>query len=218
MENMKKTVLICLCTIAIIVATVLGTMAWLTDRDTVVNTMTIGQVDIAVDEAKVNADGTPVAGADRVKENAYHLIPGQTYTKDPTMTVDGNSEESYVRMLLTLNCKTELDAIFAPDVELTAIFGGYDAANWVFEKETVDTTANTVTYEFRYKETVAPNGSDVVLDALFDSFTIPGTLDGADLKSIENLTITVTGHAIQAEGFESDDAAWSAFDTQWANE
>lgn len=213
MKNMKKTLLICLCTVAMLTATVVGTLAWLVDTEKATNTFTVGQVDITVNEAKVNLDGTPVTGADRVTENQYHMIPGQTYIKDPTMTVAAESEEAYVRMLLTLNCKSELDAVFAPGgIELTKIFNGFDGTNWKYQGETLG--ANTVTYEFRYKETVKPNGSDVVLDALFDSFTIPGTLDGDDLKTIQNLTITVEGHAIQAAGFDTAGLAWAAFDQQ----
>jgi len=216
MKNLKKILLIGLCVAAVIGATVAGTVAYLTDRASAVNTFTVGQVDITIDEAKVDPDGTPVPGADRVTENTYHLIPGQTYIKDPTMTVDKNSEEAYVRMLVTVNCASQLDAVFAPSgANLTSIFNGYDAANWIYETETRDTLSNTITYEFRYKETVDPDGtSDVVLDALFDSITIPGTLDGDDMKSIENLTITVVGHAIQKAGFDTDDAAWTAFDAQ----
>lgn len=216
MKNLKKILLIGLCVAAVIGATVAGTVAYLTDRASAVNTFTVGQVDITIDEAKVDPDGTPVPGADRVTENTYHLIPGQTYIKDPTMTVDKNSEEAYVRMLVTVNCASQLDAIFAPSgANLTSIFNGYDAANWIYETETRDTLSNTITYEFRYKETVDPDGtSDVVLDALFDSITIPGTLDGDDMKSIEDLTITVVGHAIQKAGFDTDDAAWTAFDAQ----
>lgn len=216
MKNLKKILLIGLCVAAVIGATVAGTVAYLTDRASAVNTFTVGQVDITVDEAKVDPDGTPVPGADRVTENTYHLIPGQTYIKDPTMTVDKNSEEAYVRMLVTVNCASQLDAVFAPSgANLTSIFNGYDAANWIYETEIRDTLSNTITYEFRYKETVDPDGtSDVVLDALFDSITIPGTLDGDDMKSIEDLTITVVGHAIQKAGFDTDDAAWTAFDAQ----
>lgn len=216
MKNLKKILLIGLCVAAVIGATVAGTVAYLTDRASAVNTFTVGQVDITVDEEKVDPDGTPVPGADRVTENTYHLIPGQTYIKDPTMTVDKNSEEAYVRMLVTVNCASQLDAVFAPSgANLTSIFNGYDAANWIYETETRDTLSNTITYEFRYKETVDPDGtSDVVLDALFDSITIPGTLDGDDMKSIEDLTITVVGHAIQKAGFDTDDAAWTAFDAQ----
>ena len=212
MNTVKKTLLICLCVIAVVMASVLGTLAWLTDQETVVNTVTVGKVDITVDEAKVNPDGTPVTGADRVTGNQYHLIPGQTYTKDPTMTVKAGSTEAYVRMELTLNCKAELDAIFAPGVELTSIFQGYDASKWIYVGETTD--GNTVTYEFRYYTTVSAESADVELEPLFTSFTIPGELDGNDLNAIQSLQITVVGHAIQAQGFENADAAWAAFDQQ----
>lgn len=215
MKNMKKALLIILCVVAIIGATIMGTLAWLTDEATVENTMTVGKVDITVDETEVDINGKPVDDPDRVTSNKYHLIPGQRYTKDPTMTVAADSEEAYVRMLLTLNCKTELDAIFAPDgVELTTIFKGYDASNWRFEKETADTAANTVTYEFRYKEVVKPTDEAVVLEPLFREFVVPGYLSGEDMASIEDLTITVTGHAIQAAGFNSEVAAWEAFEQQ----
>jgi len=214
MNKTIKALLICLSVVAIAAGSVLGTMAWLTDRDEVVNTFTVGQVDITVNEADVTPDGTPIDGADRVQGNEYHLIPGQSYTKDPTMTVNGKSEESYVRMMLTLNCKAELDTIFAPGVELTSIFQGYDPEAWSFVTETADTEKNTVTYEFRYKATVNPEGNDVKLEPLFTSFEIPGTLDGADLESIAALNITVEGHAIQALGFENADEAWAAFELQ----
>lgn len=211
MKNLKKILIICVCIAAIVGATVLGTLAWLTDTDTVMNTMTVGKVSITVDEADVTSAGVLIPNAARVKENEYHLIPGKTYIKDPTMTVAGDSEAAYVRMLLTLNCKTALDTIFDPGVALDSIFSGYDASNWHYKGETVDAVADTITYEFRYKAIVTPNGTDVKLDALFDSFTVPGNLDGADLEAIQNLEITVVGHAIQAEGFNTEDAAWIAF-------
>jgi len=214
MKRMKKPLLICLCLVAVLAVGVVGTLAWLTDTESVKNTFTMGQVDITVDEAKVNPDGTPVAGADRVTGNSYHLIPGQTYTKDPTVTVEADSEEAYVRMLVTINCKSQLDAIFAPGVKLDSIFDGWDSTVWNYYGETEDTAANTVTFEFRYQNTVAPNGADVVLEPLFESFTIPGTLDGEDLQSILGLNITVVGHAIQAAGFDTEAAAWDAFDLQ----
>ena len=216
MRNIKKILVICLSLVTVITVSVMGTLAYLTDQQTVVNTFTVGQVYIAVDEAKANTDGTK-DGEERVTANEYHLIPGQTYIKDPTMTVKADSEEAYVRMLVSINCKTALDAIFAPDgANLLSIFDGYDAATWICKAETVDTTKDTITYEFRYKETVdaSESADDIVLDALFDSFTVPETMDGEDLKSIQGLTITVEGHAIQAAGFDTDDAAWAAFEVQ----
>ncbi len=209
----SKILITALCAVLLVTVSVFGTLAFLTGQDEVVNTFTVGKVNITLNEAAVNADGTEIVGADRVKENNYHLLPGQTYKKDPTLTVKANSEDSYVRMLLTINCAAAFDEIYAPtQADLTTIFNGYDAENWVYEAVTREN--DTLTYEFRYKEIVAKSQSDTVLDALFDSITIPGTYNSDDMASIAGLEIKVIGHAIQATGFANADAAWTAFDQQ----
>lgn len=207
----SKSLVLALCAILLVVGTVLGTVAYLQDTASVVNTFTVGNVHLKLDEAVVDEKGEPTGGRTETG-NAYHLIPGETYTKDPTVTVLKGSEESYVRMMLTLNCASELDAIFAPNgAVLTEIFKGYDATKW----EYVDVTRgndNTITYEFRYFETVeAEDNADLVLDALFDTVTVPNTMTGEQLATIADLKITVEAHAIQATGFANADDAWTAF-------
>ena len=103
MKTKSKALLLTLCAVLLIAASVLGTMAYLTSSAEVKNTFTVGKVEIKLDEAKVTADGIPVEGAARVTENSYKLMPGTTYTKDPTVTVKAGSEESYVRMKVTFN-------------------------------------------------------------------------------------------------------------------
>lgn len=212
MKARNKILLLALCMAALIAVSVLGTMAYLTSTDTVTNTFTVGKVAIKLDEAKVNADGSLVENADRVKANEYKLLPGHTYNKDPMVTVLSGSESSYVKMTVTFSKASELDAIFAPSgADLTSIFNSYDATNWIAKGNTKDATANTRTYEFWYKETVGAPTTDVALDALFDSITVPGTITGEQLETIEGMTITVNAYAIQADGFATADAAWAAF-------
>lgn len=212
MKTRSKALLLTLCAVLLVAATIFGTMAYLTSTDTVTNTFTVGKVNIKLDEAKANPDGTLVEGAERVKANSYKLLPGHTYSKDPMVTVLNGSESSYVKMTVTFSKANELDAIFAPDgANLTRIFNGYDAANWIAKGNTKDATANTRTYEFWYKEAVAAPTADVALDALFDSITVPGEITGAQLATIEGMTITVNAYAIQADGFADADAAWAAF-------
>lgn len=103
MKTKSKALLLTLCAVLLVAASVLGTMAYLTSTAKVENTFTVGKVEIKLDEAKVTADGIPVEGAARVTENSYKLMPGNTYTKDPTVTVKAGSEESYVRMKVTFN-------------------------------------------------------------------------------------------------------------------
>ena len=216
----KKSLMIVLCAVVLVAATVAGTLAYLTDRETVTNTFTVGDVQITLDEAKVNPDGTKVDPEQRVQANSYHLIPGKTYVKDPTMTVEEGSEESYVRIRVTVNKLNELDAIFAPQgADLKSIFVGYDATKWVYEGETEDNTENTITYEFRYFETVKKADNDQKLQALFTGIKLPGFVTGDQLATLyvsdtDKLTITIVGDAIQAETFTNADEAWAAFEAQ----
>lgn len=212
MKTRSKALLLTLCAVLLVAATIFGTMAYLTSQDTVTNTFTVGKVNIKLDEAKANPDGTLVEGAERVKANSYKLLPGHTYNKDPMVTVLSGSESSYVKMTVTFSKANELDAIFAPDgANLTSIFNGYDAANWIAKGNTKGATANTRTYEFWYKEAVAAPTADVALDALFDSITVPGEITNEQLATIEGMTITVNAYAIQADGFADAAAAWEAF-------
>ena len=212
MKTKTKALGLMMAAVLLVTATIFGTMAYLTSTDEVVNTFTVGSVAIQLDEAKANTDGTLVEGADRVDANSYKLLPGHTYAKDPMVTVLSGSENSYIRMTVTVSKAAELDAIFDPQkANLLSIFNGYDSTNWIYQGETDDTTNNTRTYEFWYKDTVSALEEDVALDALFDSITVPGEINNDQLKTIEGMTITVNAYAIQADGFNDAAAAWPAF-------
>lgn len=212
MKTKRKALLLTFCAVLLVVASVLGTIAYLTANDTVTNTFTVGQVAINLDEAKVTEDGKAVTPDERVKANSYKLLPGHTYTKDPTVTVLSGSESSYIKMTVTFNKANELDAIFAPNgANLTSIFKGYDSDYWIAKGNTENTDANTRTYEFWYKDAVGAPTADVKLKALFDSITVPSTINNDQLKTIAGMTITVNAYAIQADGFTTAEEAWAAF-------
>ncbi len=115
-KTKTKALLMSLCAVLLVAASVLGTMAYLTDSKDVKNTFTVGNVAIKLDEAKVDENGTQVVDKDgnpvaRVTENEYKLLPGHTYTKDPTVTVLAPSVESYVRMKVTFNKASQIIAM-----------------------------------------------------------------------------------------------------------
>lgn len=239
----RKALMIVLCMVLVAAVSVMGTLAYLTDRESVVNTFTVGQVGIELDEALVNEQGQPIKDgevtepdeADRTSEgNIYHLLPGLSYVKDPTVTVGAGSEESYVRMMVTLNNYTDLKQIFGDDFLPENYASGWDRTKWIPVSGTVDETADTVTYEFRYYETVdaSEKTTDIELEPLFTGFTVPGTMTGEQLALLSDdpntdavepaFEITVVAHAIQAAGFAADtennltaeDVAWAAFEQQ----
>lgn len=217
MKKAKKALALVLCAVLLVAGSVMGTLAYLTSTDKVVNTFTVGDVQIKLDEAKANEDGSLVPDAARVKANSYKLLPGHTYNKDPMVTVLKGSESSYIKMTVTFTKAAELDAIFAPDgADMTSIFNGYDSTNWISKGNTEDTAKNTRTYEFWYKEAVGAPNADVSLDALFDSITVPGSITNAQLETIKGMTITVNAYAIQADGFDDAADAWAAAPTSWS--
>lgn len=209
---MKKSIALVMMAVLLVAASVMGTLAYLTSKDTVKNTFTVGKVAIKLDEAKVDMNGVAVKPAERVQRNEYKLMPGHTYTKDPMVTVLKGSEPSYIKMTVTFSKANELDAIFAPTgADLTSIFKGYNDANWIAKGNTKDATANTRTYEFWYKEPIGASDGDVALDALFDSITVPGEITQKQLDTIKDMTITVNAYAIQADGSTDAADAWSKY-------
>lgn len=239
MKTKSKALLLTLCAVLLIAASVLGTMAYLTSTDTVTNTFTVGKVEIKLDETDVTNPTGP-----RVTANSYKLMPGTTYTKDPTVTVKAGSEESYVRMKVTFNNAKEIIALCTdpefPD-EVTGVENAFplirmvkfveaNAAKWdgiipdnMVETEDMladakyfayDKTADTLTYIFYYRETVTAPTADVVLPVLFDTIKVPEHVTGEQLAKLNNFQITVIAEAIQAGSFANADKAWEAFATQ----
>lgn len=236
MKTKSKALLLILCAVLLVAASVLGTMAYLTSSAEVKNTFTIGKVEIKLDETDVTNPTGP-----RVTANSYKLMPGTTYTKDPTVTVKAGSEESYVRMKVTFNNAAEIIALCTdPDMvdEVTGVENAFplirmvnfveaNAAKWdgiipdnMVETEDMlampkyfvhDAATDTLTYYFYYKATASGAEGDVVLPVLFDSIKVPEWVTGEQLKALDNFRITVIAEAIQAGSFADAADAWSLF-------
>ena len=217
MKSKAKVLIAVLCALVLVVGSVVGTLAYLTDRQEVVNTFTVGDVDIKVDEAPVTPDGKPEEGKDRVEGNEYHLIPGQTYTKDPTMTVHVGSEECYVRFRVELTGYTALKAIrpALTDEQLLTQFVNINS-DWTLTGTPV-VNGNVVTYEYRHAVEVDASTEAQTLQPLFNTFTVPLEYTGSDLAAMvaAGFQLEAHGDAIQTEAFADVDAAWQAFDNQF---
>lgn len=242
MKTKSKALLMTLCAVLLVAASVLGTMAYLTSTDEVENTFTVGNVKITLDEAKVNADGT-VNGNDRVKGNEYKLMPGHTYLKDPTVTVKAPSVDSHVRMKVTFNNAAAIIALCTDpeyaDEGPTGVENAFplirmvnfveaNAAKWdgIIPDNTVETeemlgnakycvrSGDTLTYYFYYTEKVGAPTADNKLPVLFDHITVPEWVTGGQLAGLNGFKISVVAEAIQADGFETADEAWAMFATQ----
>lgn len=248
---MKKTFVILMCAVLVVSSAALGTIAYLTDRQGVVNEFTVGNVQIEVDESDVYEEGDdipegsevgdpkpnpdydpndPESGDENLRTdegNTYPMVPAAEYVKDPTMTVKAGSQESYVRMVVTLTKATALKEIFADlQAKYPADFangflpeehtdGTWNSEKWPCFSMTEDTENDTFVLEYRYPETVTPTqDADLELEPLFEKIVIPGQLNNDHLEKLEGFTIDVQGHAIQSLGFDTADEAWAAFDAQ----
>ena len=210
-RKLKKAALL-LCSAVLLVCISIGaTVAYLTSTDKVTNTFTVGNVKITLDEAKVDANGAKVKDEEgndvaRVQANSYKLMPGHTYTKDPMIHVDAASENCW------LFVKVENGIAAIEDANKT-IAAQMTANGWTL----VENTTNI----YKYKETVS-GGANI---PVFGEFAIsnaviggmkPITTDGAGddgklyLDEYKNAKIVITAYAIQADGFSTAEAAWTA--------
>lgn len=190
--KLRKAMLALVCALALVVGSVMGTMAYLTSTtDTVTNTFTVGNVVITLDETDVDVYGVKDS-ENRVTENTYKLIPGGTYLKDPTIHVEKGSEEAYLFVEV-------VDAIAAIEDETT-----------VADQMTANGWTNLEGNVWYYNNKVdARNAADDIDVPVFTSFKILGTVDNDTLaETYDETTITVKAYAVQAAGFDTAALAW----------
>lgn len=229
MKRTKKILAMLLCAVLLIGVSVGGTLAYLTSQDEVVNNFTVGKVKISLDEAPVNDAGKKLPG-DRVQTNAYHLLPGHEYSKDPQVHITKGSEDCYVRMFVTITHDDEWNEICDAhkDGDNRNLFGAADmftglSPAWNLHEIHVDKAKeNTRTYEFWYssKVTGIPEDVDLDLAALFTGIKMPDELTNEDLAKLadnpettgvdEGFKIYVVAQAIQADGFDTAIDAFTA--------
>lgn len=221
--KLKKILTLMCCAVLLVCISVGATVAYLTSTADVTNTFTVGNVQIKLDEATAEYDKVKNEWVDNGKRTedgqSYKLLPGVKIDKDPTVTVVADSEECYVRALVTVSYNAEAES-FIPTDFFTKWIKGYDASTWVANGvDTVKTTdedgVTTIsrTYELRYNETVKNNAADQKLTAIFTDIELPGTLTNDQIADLNGLEIKVVAHAIQADGFANAAAAWGA----WSN-
>lgn len=174
---MKKKVLSIVAVILVLCCAIGGTLAWLTDKtDPVVNTFTVGDINIELTES----------------ENLnLKMVPGNTITKDPKVTVKANSEACW--LFVKVEESANFDSFMTYDMadgwtELPGVAG-------VYYREVAATTAAT---DFS------------VLKG--DSVSVKDTVTKADLNALTQNTfptLTFTAYAVQKDNVADAATAWS---------
>lgn len=223
---MKKTISIIMLVVLVSAVSVLGTLAYLTAQSEVTNTFTVGKVTLGdgsvgsgLDEAKVNQNGQPIddnnnvvslVEAPRVTTNTYKLLPGHTYTKDPTIHVGSDSDDCFlfVKVVNGLDGVEDTDNGIQTQMQAN---GWYVLAeiNGLANNEHVFVYSTSQTDEGKCLPATVSAGSNKIV---FSQFKIKDDATSATLDAYKNATITVTAYAVQADGFEGKTAmeVWTA--------
>ncbi len=169
-------------------AAVGGTLAWLISKtDPAVNTFTYGDINIDLDESDSgDNDGDP-------NTNTYDMVPGNSITKDPLITVEADSEDCW--LFVKLDKSENFDdfmeyAIAEGWTELTGNEG-------VYYREVTKSDEELQFYVLEGNQvTVSPDVTKEMLNAL-------DAVEGEETYP----TLTVSAYAVQR------DAAIEAIDT-----
>ncbi len=169
-----------------------GTIAWLiATSDTVVNTFTYGDINLTLTESDTGIDGDG-----NVNTNKYKMVPGQTITKDPVVTVAQGSEEMWLFVKLEKSANFddfmtyEVDTSWAP---LDGVDGVYYRHIPATEVAQADMTVHVL------KDDTVTVKDEVTKEML-------NALDAAGGTGYP--TLNVTAYAVQHAGSTTAAEAW----------
>lgn len=220
-KKVLKASLLSLCAVALVVVSVLTTIALLTSSSSVSNVFTVGEVSINMYEHKVNSDGTKVEPIEKVDANSYHLVPGKTYIKNPTIEITTKTADD--KMYLFVKTHNDIRGAeagnFAENPDTTVLTmreqmhkngwveyvrsGDGVEIIWVYGTRDPESGKITPTVVDKSKTQKRANGEEGPAGEflLCEQFTIH---EKAQVSLYGAATVTFTGFAIQNVGFEGD--------------
>lgn len=217
----KRFVAILLCVTLVALAAIGATFAYLTDSKTVKNTFTVGDVKIKLDETNVNAPE-----GDRVTSNTYNVYPGAVVTKDPIVHNTGKNG-AYVRAVVTIEDGMNWLGLYNENVWTAPQEAAFNAMinntlgdGWELVDIAYDMSGpNHPTSDFvaTLKYTKVLNAKEDTT-AMFSQIAFPTKLTGNDVTTRigqnGEFGINVVAQAIQADGFDTWEAAFAAYDAK----
>ena len=190
----KKLMAIALCTIIGVMAIAGSSLAWLQDStQTVVNTFTEGKVDIELKET-----GTTTNEGTDYKD--YKMVPGDTYSKDPAVTVKAISEKCYVFVKVEEVNNVDGFLTYAIDDDWTELTEGSGIYYRVVDDTGVDQTFYVLAGNATYPNGCVSVNTDVDMDAM-NGLTTSGKYP----------QLKFTAYAVQYANVDSAAEAWEIF-------
>ena len=169
----KKTLALVLALTLLVAGVVGGTLAWLTDQTAEVkNTFTVGDINIGLTETTAD----------------YKMVPGNTIAKDPTVTVQANSEACWLFVQVTKSENLDTFITYAIAEGWTELQDG------VYYRE-VPASAADQTFSVLAGNTVTVNN------------TVTKTM--LETAQTDAPTLTFKAYAVQKDNVASASDAWA---------
>lgn len=175
-----------------------GTLAYLTDRDTVENVFTMGNVDIEVEE--------------EFDQNSP-LYPGVEVDKKAGITNTHATEDAYVWMVVSVptDLAQYIELGWADDYSAAKVDSPHDGYTGYLVKYPEALTAGSSTGNILESVKLAAN-----VDYQNGQYVAVSGGQTEVIGDLSNVTIMVDGFAIQTEGFTGGvEEAYTAYTTQW---
>lgn len=174
---MKKKVISIVAVVLVLCCAIGGTLAWLTDKTgPVVNTFTVGDINIELAESE-NLD--------------LKMVPGNTITKDPKVTVKANSEACW--LFVKVEKSSNFDNFMT--YEMADGWTALPSVAGVYYREVAATTAATEFSVLKDNSVLVKNSvTKTMLNGLGET-TFP--------------TLTFTAYAVQKDNVNSAADAWT---------
>lgn len=233
MRRMRKYLLIVACIALVAGLAIGGTIAWLSAKTgEVVNTFTVGNIDIKLEEHDYLPETNTLNKAEGVEtvqtNDDYKIIPGVDLPKDPFVTVKAGSEACYVFVQIkeSENWPTRDNGKISWSADLGE---GKWQQLYMYDENGVTATAVEGVY-FIEQAAISADSADVVYPVLAnDKITVSSNLTkyevdqiiadltGADGK-VGSFTLNITAYAIQQAKMKNEYVAWqevSAETVRW---
>ena len=182
---MKKKIALLMAMVMLFAVTTAGTLAWLKDdTDPVVNTFTVGDIEITLTESE---------------DLDLKMIPGKTITKDPKVTVTSDTTENSW-LFVEVTASADADDYISWTI----------ASGWTELTTAASTDGLTKVY---YREVAAGAAENEFPVLANNEVTVLETVDEDDMQAVEDdedkVQLTFTAYAVQRENVDDVEDAWS---------
>lgn len=206
-KNSGRRVIALLVALMLVIGGVIGgTLAWLmTKTDPLENTFVAGEIGLKLEEPSFPDTKT------------LKFLPGDSFAKDPTVTVEAGSAPCYVRAFMVIWWDKTADPLFNAEDGKDWFYAytadpsdNYLPYSWVLTEELYDNTGDPdgdgepnvlgIFMEYRWNGVVDASETDQVLYPLFGGINVPAELSTEQYLSLDNFKLTLLAQAVQAEG------------------